>query len=413
MEVATGANSVRGHQRVVALSRSIVIAGAGIGGLTAALSVAARGFRAVIMERAEKLEEAGAGLQLSPNASRVLIDLGLEKALAPYVIAPDAISVNTSRTGKELTRIPLGGAAVARYGAPYWIIRRADLQAALLSRVTNHHDIELRLGCHYEDVASYAKGVTVVQRRGTAREQEPALALIGADGVWSTVRHQMYPDLLPQFTGRIAWRGTVDARQLPREFNAKRVQLWMGPNAHIVAYPMKDGKRINVVAIVTGQWNRPGWSEPGDAADITQHFLLPQWPIAPRMLIGAVEGWRKWALFAMKDGGVWGKGTVALLGDASHAMLPFVAQGAGTAIEDAAVVAKCLQEGKDDVTAAFARYAKLRSSRLARVQRTARTTGEIYHLRGPFAVARDQSIRFLGGANLLARQNWIYNWRAD
>lgn len=396
----------------MALSRNIVIAGAGIGGLTAALAVAARGFRAVIMERAEKLEEAGAGLQLSPNASRVLIDLGLEKDLAPYVIAPEGISINSARSGGELARIPLGGAAT-RYGAPYWIVRRADLQAALLARVLSHHDVELRLGCQYEDVASYAKGVTVVQRKGSARQQEPALALIGADGVWSKVRHQMYPDVLPKFTGRIAWRGTVDAKQLPREFNARRVQLWMGQNAHIVAYPMKDGKRINVVAIVTGEWNKPGWSEPGDAAEIAQFFLPPRWPIAPRMLIGAVDGWRKWALFAIKDGGVWGKGTVALLGDASHAMLPFVAQGAGMAIEDAAVVSKCLQEGKDNVTAAFAKYANLRAPRVSHVQRTARTTGDIYHMRGPMAFARDQTIRVLGGAGLLAQQNRVYSWRAD
>ena len=210
----------------MAASRNIVIAGAGIGGLTAALAVAARGFRAVIIERAEKLEEVGAGLQLSPNASRVLIDLGLERDLAPYVIAPDAISVNTARTGKELGRIPLGGAALARYGAPYWMVRRADLQSVLAARATDHHDIELRLGCQYEDVASYAKGVTVVQRKGSARQQEPALALIGADGVWSTVRHQLYPDVQPQFTGRIAWRGTIDARQLPREFNALRNHPW-------------------------------------------------------------------------------------------------------------------------------------------------------------------------------------------
>ncbi|MBI3700109.1 MAG: FAD-dependent monooxygenase [Afipia sp.] len=396
----------------MALSRSIVIAGAGIGGLTAALAVAARGFRAVIMERAEKLEEAGAGLQLSPNASRVLIDLGLEKDLAPYAIAPEGISVNSARSGGELGRIPLGGTNT-KYGAPYWILRRADLQAALLARVTTHHDIELRLGCTYEDVASYAKGVTVVQRKGSMRQQEPALALIGADGVWSTVRKQLYPDVQPAFSGRIAWRGTVGADQLPREFNAKRVQLWMGPNAHIVAYPMKDGKRINVVAIITGEWNKPGWSEPGDTAEITQHFLPPMWPIAPRMLIGAVEGWRKWAMFAMKDGGVWGKGTVALLGDASHAMLPFVAQGAGMAIEDAAVIAKCLQDGKDNVTAAFAKYANLRAPRVSHVQRTARTTGEIYHMRGSIAFARDQAIRVLGGANMLARQNWIYSWRAE
>ncbi len=398
----------------MAQSRTIVIAGAGIGGLTASLALAARGFRAVIIERSEKLEEAGAGLQLSPNASRILIDLGLEKSLAPYVIAPDAISIMTARAGKEIGRVPLGNTATARYGAPYWIIRRADLQKVLLAHVKERRDIDLRLGCVYEDVANYAKGATVVQRKGSVRQQEPALALIGADGVWSTVREQLYPEVKPQFTGRIAWRGTVEARQLPREFNARRVQLWMGPNAHIVAYPMADGQHINVVAILTGKWNRPGWSEPGDAAEIVQEFVPPHWPIAARMLIGAVDGWRKWALFAIQDGGVWGEGSVALLGDASHAMLPFAAQGAGMAIEDAAVVAKCLEENRTNVAAAFAKYARQRSARVARVQRTARANGQIYHLRGAAAFVRDNTIRTLSAANfLLGRQNWIFNWHAE
>ncbi len=309
------------------------------------------------MERAERLEEAGAGLQLSPNATRILIGLGLEPVLAPHVIAPDSISIMTARTAKEIGRIPLGEAAAFRYGAPYWIVRRADLQAALVAHVTAHPDIDLRLGAQFEDVAIYPKGITVVQRTGTNRQQEPVLALIGADGVWSSVRHQIFPDAQPQFTGSIAWRGTVDAAQLPRGFNAQRVQLWMGTNAHLVAYPISRGKRINVVAIVSGKWNRPGWSEPGDVVEIAQHFSAPQWPIAPRMMIGAVDSWRKWALFAMRDGGVWNKGPVTLLGDASHAMLPFAAQGAGMAIEDAAVIAKCLEDSPANPTAAFAQYA--------------------------------------------------------
>ena len=395
----------------MAVSRTIVVAGAGIGGLTAALALAARGFRIVVLERAAKLEEAGAGLQLSPNASRILIELGLEPLLAPHVIAPDSISIMTARTGKEIGRVPLGEAAALRYGAPYWIVRRADLQSALLARVTGHPDIDLRLGAQFEDVAVYPKGVTVVQRRVSERQQETALALIGADGVWSSVRHQIFPDAQPQFTGSIAWRGTVDASQLPRGFMTQRVQLWMGTNAHLVAYPMSGGKRINMVAIVSGKWNRPGWSEPGDVVEIGNHFADPHWPIAARMMIGAVDSWRKWALFALRDGGVWNKGPIALLGDASHAMLPFAAQGAGMAIEDAAVIAKCLDASRTNPTAAFAQYAGLRASRVARVQRTARKNGQTYHLGGPVGFARDQVIRVLGGSRLLSRQDWIYDWK--
>lgn len=395
----------------MAESRTIVVAGAGIGGLTASLALAARGFRVVVLERNARLEEAGAGLQLSPNASRILIDLGLEQLLAPHVIAPDSISIMTARTGNEIGRIPLGEAATLRYGAPYWIVRRADLQAALVARVKDNPDIDLRLGAQFEDVAVYPKGVTVVQRAGISRQQEPALALIGADGVWSSVRHQIFPEAQPQFTGSIAWRGTVDATQLPRGFNAQRVQLWMGANAHLVAYPMSGGKRINLVAIVSGTWNRPGWSEPGDVVEIANRFTAPQWPIAARMMIGAVDSWRKWALFAMRDGGAWSKGPIALLGDASHAMLPFAAQGAGMAIEDAAVIAKCLEDSPANVSAAFARYASQRAPRTTRAQRTARQNGKTYHLGGPIGFARDQVIRLLGGSRLLSRQDWIYDWR--
>ncbi|MBX9710537.1 MAG: FAD-dependent monooxygenase [Xanthobacteraceae bacterium] len=396
----------------MATSRTIIVAGAGIGGLTASLALVAAGYRVLILEREQKLEEAGAGLQLSPNATRVLIGLGLESLLLPNVVVPEAISVMTVRAAREITRIPLSDAK-DRYGAPYWLVRRPDLQAALLAKVKDHPDIDLRLGSQFEDVATYPKGVTVVARKAAsdnmARNQETALALIGADGVWSAVRHQLFPQARPQFTGRIAWRGTVDANQLPREFNARRVQLWMGPNAHLVAYPLSDGKHINMVAVVTGTWNRPGWSEPGDAADIAQHFAAPQWPIAPRMMIGAVENWRKWALFAVPDGGVWTKGNVALLGDAAHAMLPFVAQGANMAIEDAATLGRCLKDA-GNMQAALAAYEKQRAPRISRVQRTARQTGQIYHLRGAMAFARDHAMRTLGGERLLARQDWIYSW---
>lgn len=401
----------------MAASRTIVIAGAGIGGLTAALALAAKGFRIVVLEKAERLEQAGAGLQLSPNASRILIDLGLEKHLSTRVIVPEAVSIMSARTGQEIGCIPLGVSATARYGAPYWIVHRADLQAALLARIGEIPDIDLRLGTSFETVAGHADGLTVVQGspRDNARQQDAALALIGADGVWSSVRQQIFPKTQAQFSGRIAWRGTVDAGRLPPQFNPHRVQLWLGPNAHLVAYPVSGGARINVVAISTGTWNSPGWNEAADAAEIQQQFGLDQWPTAARQLVGAVDGWRRWALFAVDAGHSWSSNSTALLGDAAHAMLPFVAQGAGMAIEDAAVLAGSLAEitAPSGVPAALARYATARQQRVARVQRTARRTGHIYHLRGVMGLARDTVIRALDGERLLARQNWIYDWRAN
>ena len=400
----------------MAASRTIVVAGAGIGGLTAALALAARGFRVIVLEKAERLEEAGAGLQLSPNASRVLIDLGLKPRLAARAVTPEAISIMSAQRGGEIIRLPLGEAATSRAGAPYWVMHRADLQAALQAQVNDHPDIELRLGCQFEDVVPHAKGLTVVQRSGMTRQQELAVALVGADGIWSTVRHHLFPEVQPQFSGLIAWRGTLDTTQLPREYASCRVQIWMGPDAHLVAYPISAARKINVVAVVPGTWNRPGWSAPGEVCEIKNAFASARWPGNARMIVGAVDDWRKWALFTIPDGGEWTAGAIALLGDAAHAMLPFAAQGAGMAIEDAAVLASCLGERIGEsaagIPAALKNYAQLRRSRVARVQRAARQSGRIYHLRGPAAYARDLAIKAMGARRMLARQDWIYDWRA-
>ncbi|MHC6156644.1 FAD-dependent monooxygenase [Bradyrhizobium elkanii] len=400
----------------MALTRTVIVAGAGIGGLTASLTLAAQGFRVVVLEKAERLEEAGAGIQLSPNASRILVELGLKEPLARRAVTPESVSILSARAGGEIARMPLGQAAEFRAGAPYWVIHRADLQAALQAAASDHPDIDLRLGCQFEDVTKHARGLTVVQRRGNSRQEELAVALIGADGIWSSVRGHLFPDVQPQFSGLIAWRGTLDATALPREYTAPHVQLWMGPDAHLVAYPISAGHQINVVAIVSGTWNRLGWSEPGDINEIKAAFATARWPATAQMLIGAVDGWRKWALFTLPDIGRWSEGAVTLLGDAAHAMLPFAAQGAGMAIEDAAVLAKALSDSTGENTAgipaALKRYARMRRGRVLKVQRLARQQGRIYHLRGPAAIARDLAIRAIGPERMLARQDWIYDWRA-
>ncbi|MTV12061.1 MULTISPECIES: FAD-dependent monooxygenase [Bradyrhizobium] len=400
----------------MALTRTVIVAGAGIGGLTASLTLAAQGFRVIVLEKAERLEEAGAGIQLSPNASRILVELGLKEPLARRAVTPESVNILSARAGGEIARMPLGQAAEFRAGAPYWVIHRADLQAALQAAASDHPDIDLRLGCQFEDVTKHARGLTVVQRHGNSRQEELAVALIGADGIWSSVRGHLFPDVQPQFSGLIAWRGTLDATALPHEYTAPRVQLWMGPDAHLVAYPISAGRQVNVVAIVSGTWNRPGWSEPGDINEIKAAFATARWPATARMLIGAVDGWRKWALFTLPDLGRWSEGAVTLLGDAAHAMLPFAAQGAGMAIEDAAVLAKALSDSTGENTAgipaALKRYARMRRGRVLKVQRLARQQGRIYHLGGPAAIARDLAIRAIGPERMLARQDWIYDWRA-
>ena len=401
----------------MAASRTIFIAGAGIGGLTASLALAAHGFRVVVLEKAERLEEAGAGLQLSPNASHVLAGLGVKERLGSRAVVPDAISLMSARAGGEIARLPLGEAASQAAGAPYWVVHRADLQTALAAAVNDHPDVELRLGSQFEDVTlPHAKGLTVVSRNGNMRQQDLALALIGADGIWSNVRHHLFPNVTPRFSGLIAWRGTLDATQLPREYTARRVQLWMGPGAHLVAYPISGARQINVVAIVPGTWNRPGWSAPGDERELKRAFDASRWPAPARMMLGAVDSWRRWALFTVPEGIEWTKGSIALLGDAAHAMLPFAAQGAGMAIEDAAVLAKVMSDAQPEtiaqVAAALKRYARLRRSRVAKVRRAAQKQGGIYHLAGAMALGRDLTIKTLGPRRMLARQDWIYRWRS-
>lgn len=383
--------------------------------MTAALALAAKGFRIVVLEKAERLEEVGAGLQLSPNASSILVGLGLKERLGFRAVTPEAISIMSARAGGELVRLPLGEAAARRAGAPYWVVHRADLQAALAGAVADHPDIELHLGATFEDVAAHAGGLTIVHRRAASRQNDLASVLVGADGIWSSVRQQLFPEVQPRFSGLIAWRGTIDAMQLPKDHAAQRVQLWMGSNAHLVAYPISGGRQINVVAVLPGTWNRPGWSTPGDPSEVIDAFPALRWPSQARMMLSAVDNWRKWALFTLPDGCAWSKGPIALLGDAVHAMLPFAAQGAGMAIEDAAVLAAHLggeaTSSAGCIAAALKRYGCARQARVQRVQRLARQQGRIYHLGGAAALARDLAIRALGPERMLARQHWIYRWR--
>ena len=394
----------------MASSRNIIIAGAGIGGLTTALMLARTGFRVTLLEQAGHLSETGAGIQLSPNATTTLIALGLGERLRASACVPEAVAIN-SATGGRLARMPLGDETERRFSAPYWSIHRADLQAALVDAVMASPDIVLRLGTRFEDYALHANGVSVACRHGTAAADEQGIALIGADGLWSVLRSRFgYPE--PEFRQRTAWRALVPTDDVAKDFRTREVQLWLGRNAHVVHYPVRNGTLINVVAIVNDNWAEPGWSAKGAREELLAHFSPWNWAEPLREFLSVPENWLKWALYDMSPLRSWGDGPITLLGDAAHPMLPFLAQGAAMAIEDAAILADSMAIQPDDPSAAMRRYERIRRRRTARVQRAARSNGRTFHAASGEAWARNLVLRLAGGKMLLRRYNWLYDWRA-
>jgi salicylate hydroxylase len=395
----------------MAPARHVIVAGAGMAGLTAAIALARAGMRVTVFEQTEKLEEAGAGLQLSPNASRVLIALGLRERLAPVVVTPQAIRVMAGGSGREIVRIPLGDEAERRYGAPYWSVHRGELQSALADVAQGELDVVLKLGVRVEDFAAHVKGVSVVAKRGTQVLDERGIALIGADGIWSNVATLLRRPQMATFRHRTAWRALIPADAAPAEFREPLVHLWLGHDAHLVHYPVKAGRLINIVGIVHDEWDKTGWSNAGDRAEILRHFARWAWSEKARTLIAIPDRWLKWALYDRSAPFRGDKLPVTLIGDAAHPMLPFLAQGAGMAIEDAAVLADMLGKYLDDPSDALRAYEGARWHRTLRAQQFSRRQGRIYGLTGPEALIRNLAMRAMGGEKLRARYDWLYSWR--
>ena len=392
-------------------SRTVIVAGAGIGGLTVTLALKRNGFRVIVLEQAERLQETGAGIQLSPNAARLLIELGFADRLRPHVVVPQAVRVLNAKNGREIVRIPLGDTAAQRYGAPYWIIHRGDLQAVLSAAVAQELDISLKLGMRMEDFVTHPNGVTVSARSGTTAWNEFGHALIAADGLWSMSRERLGFREPPRFSGRVAWRALVPAAEVPPEFREPVIHLWLGPDAHLVHYPVKGGKVINIVVITADAWNAEGWSEPASRIDLLPRLTAARWAPQARALVRLPEAWLKWALFERRPLMNWTQDAAALLGDAAHPMLPFLAQGGAMAIEDAVVAAQCLARRPDDAAAALRTYAAIRRGRTRRVQRQAARNGQHYHLKGVSAMVRNAAMGVMGGEHLLRHYDWLYDWR--
>jgi len=390
--------------------RRALIAGAGIGGLTAALALAEGGFDVAIFERAAALEEFGAGLQLSPNCTRILGRLGVLDEIEKLATAPRAIRLLRGRDDAELVHLNLLDAE-ARWGAPYLMIHRADLQGALARAAMKLPNVELRLGQEVGGASEDAEGVAVGLKRGGLSLRETGDVLIGADGLRSKVRERMGLGELDaaRFSGRVAFRATIPAAALGASAGAPVVELRLGPRAHLVKYPLRGGSVVNLIAVIESGWrgehpDHP-WDGLADRPALTRAFA--DWSKEARALIDAPETWRAWPLFVRDPIANYALGRMALLGDAAHPMVPFLAQGAAQSIEDAGSLARRLSE-TPDITAALAAYSRDRAPRAGRVQREALAQARIYHMSGPMAFARDLTMRALGAERLQARYDWIY-----
>ena len=387
-------------------TQQLLIAGGGIGGLAAALAAARAGWEVRLYERAAEFTEVGAGVQLGPNVTRILQAWGLEEELRAVAAFPDRLQVRNATSGADLGTLALGARALQRYGAPYATIHRADLHRILCMAAGSAPNVHLNLD-HW--LAGYTDDGKVVTLNTVAGQQIEGDALLGADGVWSRVRQQLLNDGPPRVTGHLAYRTMLRQSALPAALRTAQVTAWLGPRLHVVQYPVRRGEWLNVVAIVHGHvYGDPKhWDHSANAAELRTR--LAGATKALRDLVHAIPNWRLWALSdrpPMRSASEHARGRIALLGDAAHPMRPYLAQGAGMAIEDADTLARVLDANPDDVPAALQSYANLRWQRNARVQARAIRNGEIFHLRGPMQVGRDLSLRLLG--EKLLDVPWLY-----
>lgn len=384
----------------------IAIVGGGIGGLSAALSLLKAGFDVHVYEQVRELREVGAGLVLSPNASRILYSLGLQDAMERAGDAPLAWRQRRWQDGKTLLLSPMAAADPPRFATPLYTSHRADILGMLAAAIPAER---LHLGYRLASLADDGDRVALNFENGATAE---AGAVIGADGIHSAVRSLLYGAEHPRFTGCVAWRGLVPAERVAHLGLPKESQLWMGPGKHFVHYPVSGERLVNFVCLVERDaWTKESWTERGDIGDALAAYA--GWHPQVVGLIEAVKDIFVWGLFDREPLPRWSRGRVTLLGDACHPMLPFLAQGAAQAIEDGCVLAACLKTGAADIVAALARYEALRRPRTAKIQLIARGNMTRNHLPdGPEQQARDARMLAGDAEWSIGATAWIYDYDA-
>ena len=384
---------------------AIAIAGGGIAGLAAAIGLARSARPVVVFEQAEGFLEAGAGVQIGPNGVRALQRLGAWNALAPLTVEPRRIVIADGLSGKVLNEIALGREFSDRYGASYRVAHRGDLLAALLATARALPGITLKPGVAVTGFeVSHARAIVHLES-GDAFEAD---ALIGADGLHSAVRGHLLGDTPPAYAGHVLYRALVPIEAVPQSVRTDCVTLWLCPRGHVVHYPVSRGRMMNIVAACAATVNGHGWGAPAAAAGVLA--CLPRAVPALAAILGAAHDWRQWPAADRPPAGRWGEGPVTLIGDAAHPALPYLAQGAAMALEDAVVLADCVHREPKPADA-FSAYENQRRPRVARLARQSRRQGRIYHLDGPLRLARNAMLAAMPSQLFLAQLDWLYSWQ--
>ncbi len=377
---------------------NVLIVGAGIGGLTAALCLARRGHAVQILEQSAEATTSGAGIQLSPNCTKVLHSLGLAEQLVAIACIPDAIEIRHWQDANLIASSELGSGITEKFGSPYYHIHRTDLAQLLLNEVKKCCEIHFNVAV--DRVLDEGREVSAISGLGAYK----ADLLIGADGIHSTVKNVCLSNEAPRFTGNIAWRATVPVSQFSSV--TPITQLWWGPGKHVVYYPISQGELINCVCVVEKSgWQRESWTEKGDTDELQADFA--GWHESITQLLANVDpaSCFKWALFDRDPLLSWSVGRVTLLGDACHPTLPFLAQGAAMAIEDAAVLAGCMAE-RSDIPSSLMRYQNLRMARTQRIQRVSRRNAHVFHMSGMASAIRNVLVGYM----LPGTMDWLYGY---
>jgi salicylate hydroxylase len=404
------------------MMKTVLIAGGGIAGMAAGFAVTRAGWQPTVFERAAEFSEVGAGVQLGPNVTRILRAWGLGDALTQVAAFPAGLHARSMNTGEVLATLPLKDAATT-YGAPYVTIHRADLHGLLLQAAAQE-GVQVHSDAVVQRVQQTSDEVMLeVTQNGQLQHKHADFAVV-ADGVWSPLRQQLLGDGLPTFTGHIAYRALVAQAELPAHLRSQDVSVWMGSQAHVVSYPIRGGEYLNVVCLAEGRlldddanhlqalqtWNAQK-SEAQTLAELHHALRGACTPLTD--LMAACSDWRLWPLCGrpvMQGAHQHVQGRVALVGDAAHPMLPYLAQGAGMAIEDAYELAAQLLGGTPtNVPARLQKFAHARWQRNARVQARAVRNGQIFHATGPMRLGRDMGLRMMGAR--LMDMPWLYGAR--
>jgi salicylate hydroxylase len=382
----------------------IVIAGGGIGGFAAALSLARKGRAVTLLEQAPEFGEVGAGIQIGPNVFKMFEVLGLTEAILDVAVLPEFLVMRDALTGGEIVRMPVGSKAFReRYTYPYGVIYRPDLHNALIDAckaeplVTTHTSQSVT---GFEDTGD---GVRVSTEGGETYE---GAALIGADGLWSKVRAEIVGDGAPRVSGHIAYRAVLKTEEVPDHIRQDNVVLWAGPRTHLVHYPLHRGEIYNLVAVFHSDRYEEGWDSYGDPDELRRRFAGEHEDVLT--MLDKIESWRMWVLCDREPVKDWSKGRATLLGDAAHPMLQYLAQGACMAIEDGVCLATRVDANGDDFETAFKEYQGLRYLRTARVQLTARMFGDIYHAAGATADLRNAMLGAIDQTKPGEGMAWLY-----